>query len=81
MATLDLLPATMRRINRIAKESERTVEEVMPGILKYGLDATEEHLEFLRSSEADEKAGRLVDEEDFERDCRSILNAKRKEAA
>lgn len=81
MATLELSPAIMRRINKIAKEAERTVEEMMPSIMKYGLDATEEHLAFLRQSEEDEKAGRMVTEEDFMLNCRRILDAKRKEAA
>jgi len=82
MATMELSPAVMRRVNKIAKEYGRTVEEVMPFILKDGLDDTEEQLEFLRKSEDDEKAGRMVTVEEFEANCRKVLgNAKHKKAA
>jgi predicted transcriptional regulator len=73
MATMELSPAVVRRVNKLAKEAGRTPEEMMPFVLKEGLDFCEEDVRLTKLADDECEAGKVYTFDEMDRRVRQAI--------
>ena len=76
-----LTAAQIKRIERLAADAGRTVKQIMPHVLKYGLPELEQTVKKIKRGIADADAGRTVSHEEVMKEIDAIIEKHEKKAA
>ena len=73
MESILIPPAQFKRIEKLAADAGRTVKQIMPHVLKYGLPELERVVKHVKRGIADVEAGRTVSHEDAMKRIRATI--------
>ena len=76
-----LTTAQIKRIEKLAADAGRTVKQIMPHVLKYGLPELEQTVKKIKRGIADADAGRTVSHEEVMKEIDAIIEKHEKMAA
>lgn len=73
MPTMELDPVLARRIKKLAKEAGRTPEEILPFVLKEGLDYCEEDVRLTKLAMTEADAGQVCSREALDQQVQAAI--------
>ena len=73
MKTIELSDALSRRIENLAVEAGRTPKEILPYVIRDGLEYTENFIRKVKVGMADSEAGRVIEHETAMTEIRKLL--------